>query len=95
MLTKSDNLKPATTPMKWRGSLAVVKSAARRRYVEGYLIRYGSLDDQDLEDENFSKQTYFTMRRNGFIVKGKPLLYEHGLTGFGALEIGLFDFENE
>lgn len=86
---------PGKSMKRYRGSLVAVKSVTGKRYVEGYLVRYGSNDDQDLEGEHFSKRTFFTMRQKGYMVKGKPILYEHGLTDFGSLEIGMFTFENE
>ena len=72
-----------------------IKAVNGKRRFEGYLVRFGRPDDQDLQREHFSKRTYF-MRQAGYPVKGRPVNYQHGMVPtFGNLSIGLFDYENE
>ena len=85
---------PGKSMKRYSGSLAAVKSVTGARYVEGYLVRYGSRDDQDIQNQHFSKRTNF-MLAAGFPVKGSPVLYEHGKTDFGAIGIGVFEFVDE
>jgi HK97 family phage major capsid protein len=83
-----------STKKKYRGSVVAVKSIKGNRYVKGHLVRYGDSADTDLEGEHFSKRTNF-MREAGFPIKGSPIMYEHGLTDFGAIGIGVFEFVDE
>lgn len=75
-----------------RGSL--IKATAPDRFA-AHLVRFGNPDDTDLDEEWFSPNTYF-MRKNGYAIKGRPANYQHMLTPeFGALNMAVFDFEDE
>lgn len=79
--------------LKYKRSAGVIK--ATQTGFEGYLLRYASPDDRDLDGEWFSPKTYL-MREAGYPVKGAPVNFHHGLNkAFDALGIGLFDFADE
>jgi len=85
---------PGKSMKHYRGGMIAIKSVGGARYAEGHLVRYGTIDDQDIESQHFSKRTNF-MREAGFPIKGGPSLYEHGKTDFGAIGIGVFEFVDE
>ena len=70
-----------------------VKALVGRR-IEGYLVRYTSSGDVDLQGEYFTRATDFNLTANPIV--GKPILVEHGVDRhFKAVPIGLFDFASE
>jgi HK97 family phage major capsid protein len=74
--------------------MVLIKAINGDPYVEGHLVQFTDQNNQDLENEHFDKTTDF-MRESGFPIKGNPVIYEHGLTDFGSIGIGVFDFVDE
>ena len=72
----------------------LIKSVGDNSF-EGYLVRFTSPDERDLQDEWFSAKTHF-MLRAGYPVKGAPINYQHGMEPeFGNLPVGVFSFVDE
>jgi hypothetical protein len=74
------------------GSLIKAKTPDR---FEGYLVRFGSPEDRDLDEEWFSAKTWF-MLKNNYDIKGRPVNYQHMMDyDFGSLNMAVFDYVDE
>jgi hypothetical protein len=86
-------LNPDTGKIERRSIGSAIKASDENR-VSGYLVRFTSKDDKDLQGEYFDKTTNFWLREHP--LKGKPILLDHAFDeAFKSIPVGIINFVKE